>query len=107
MFWGGTRFDDDLVMLLQHMSAEGLKGIALTLASRPDRLEEYAAHRADPRRQRERFEEKLGRMRESLSGIAPSVTAMPLIPVTTGRPSACPTAFEPTGRSTRRSSSRS
>ncbi len=74
VFWGGTRFDDDLVMLLGHMSAEGLKEIALTLASRPDRLADYFVHRIDPRDERKRLEERLDEIRRSLASITPSVT---------------------------------
>ncbi len=72
VFWGGTEFDDDLMMLLGHMSVEGLKKAALTLASRPDRLENYGSLRIDPGVEKERVEQKLRELSETLSGIDPS-----------------------------------
>ncbi len=72
VFWGGTEFDDDLVMLLGHMSVEGLKKAALTLASRPDRLEDYDVLRIDPRIEKERIEQQLRDLSVTLSGIDPS-----------------------------------
>jgi ATP-dependent helicase/nuclease subunit A len=71
VFWGETEFDDDLMMLLKHMSAEGLKKIALTLASRPDRLQDYGACRVDPRQEKLRFEQQLHELAATLNEIDP------------------------------------
>jgi ATP-dependent helicase/nuclease subunit A len=74
VFWGGTEFDDDLIMILGHMSVEGLKKVALTLASRPDRIADYVAHRVDPRQEQERLGARLDEIRGSISSVLPSTT---------------------------------
>ncbi len=73
-FRGGTEFDEDLVMLLGYMSAESLKGIALTLAARPDRLPGYFPHRVDPEQEKNRIKKKLHDLGQSLSRVTPSVS---------------------------------
>ncbi len=80
VFWGGTEFDDDLIMILGHMSVEGLKKVALALAWRPDRITDYAAHRVDPRQEQERLGVRLDEIRGSISSVLPSTTtADPLL----------------------------
>ncbi len=72
VFWGGTERDEDIVMLLGHMSADALREIALALAARPDRLPDYAGLRVDPEKERRRFEERLRELSATLSAIEPS-----------------------------------
>jgi ATP-dependent helicase/nuclease subunit A len=80
VFWGGTEFDDDLIMILGHMSVEGLKKVALTLASRPDRIADYAAYRVDPRQEQERLETRLNEIRGPISSVlAPTTITDPLL----------------------------
>jgi len=72
VFWGGTNHDEDLMVLLGRMSADALKGMALALASRPDRLREYSEFRINPEDERRRRESLLHDLSTKLSGIDPS-----------------------------------
>ena len=74
-FWGGNEFDEDLVSLIKHCGVSAVKGIAETIARRPDRIEPYLKSRIDPKPEYERRSREMGRLFADLSKIDLAVTA--------------------------------
>ncbi len=67
--WGGHDFDDDLVMLIKRFRTEGIKAIGMELVKRPDRLDDYLRYRVDGEAEREKFQKRLAKIGDELSGI--------------------------------------